>query len=106
MRAGELRQHVELQVPTRSQNTMNEWIDTFATQATVWGAIQPLSGRLLFSAQQANSEVEGRVVIRYRRDVKPSWRIKFGNRYFKILSIINSQEDKEELQLLYREIID
>jgi len=106
MNAGELRQRLELQAPINSTNDMLEVIQTFATQATVWGAVEPLSGNLLFTAQQADSEVQGRVRIRYRSDIQPTWRIKYGNRYLQILSIINPNERNRELYLLYKESLD
>ncbi|MFA5374131.1 MAG: phage head closure protein [Candidatus Omnitrophota bacterium] len=106
MNAGELRQRLELQAPITSTNDMLEVIHTFATQATVWGAVEPLSGNLLFTAQQTDSEVQGRVRIRYRSDIQPTWRIKYGNRYLQILSIINPNERNRELHLLYKESLD
>ena len=106
MRAGDLRQRLELQAPYVSANDMLEGTQAFSTQATVWGAVEPLSGNLLFSAQQANSEVQGRVRIRYRSDIQPTWRIKFGNRYLRILSIINVNERNQELHFLYKESLD
>jgi len=104
MRAGDLRQRIELQAPYRSLNSMNELIDTYTTKDTVWAAIEPLTGNRLFLAQQANSEVQGICRIRYRADVNPMWRIKFGYRYFQIISIIDRDEINKELHLTYKEI--
>lgn len=103
MRSGELKQRIELQIPTRSQSS-GEWLDTFTTQATIWGAIEPLSGNRLFLAQQANSQIQGVCRIRYREGVTPRMRLKFGTRIFQIVSIINRDEANQELQLWYREI--
>ena len=103
MRSGELNKRIELQIPTRSQSS-GEWIDTYTTQATIWGAIEPLSGNRLFLAQQANSQIQGVIRIRYRKDVTPKMRVKYNNRYFQIISIINKDESNKELQLWYREI--
>ena len=104
MRAGELKQRIELQSPYRSLNSMNELIDTYTTKATIWAAIEPLTGNRLFMAQQANSEVQGICRIRYRTDVNPLMRIKYGNRYFQIKVIIDRDELNKELHLLYQEI--
>ncbi len=106
MRIGELKQRIELQIPSRSQNSIGEWVDTFVTQATIWAAIEPLSGNRLFQAQQANSQVQGIIRIRYRSNIEPTMRIKQGERIFKILSIINLNEANEELHLLYKEALD
>lgn len=85
---------------------MGEYVDTWADYVTVWAAIEPLSGRLLFEAQQANSEVQGRVRIRYREDILSTMRMQFGSRYLQVLSIINNKERNEELQILYKEWLD
>lgn len=106
MKAGKLKQRIELQVPVISVNDMLEPFQSYITQATVWGAVEPLSGNLLFNAQQANSEVQGRVRIRYRSDIQPTWRIKYGDRYLKIISIINPLDSNQELHLLYKEALD
>lgn len=106
MKAGELRHRIEFQTNTPTANSMGEYVDTYTTLATVWGAVEPLSGSLLFSAQQTNSEVQGRVRIRYRDDIEPDMRMYFDSRYFKILSIIDYQERHQELQILYKEWLD
>ncbi len=103
MRAGDLNKRIELQLPARSISS-GETVDTFSTTATVWAAIEPLSGNRLFLAQQANSEGQGIIRLRYRTGVVPKMRIKYPDRYFQIISIIDRNEDNAELQLLYKEI--
>lgn len=78
------------------------WTDT----CTIWGQVEPLTGTLLFQAQQANSEASGRIKVRYRADLNASMRIKFGTRYFKILSLINPLEGNEYLIFYYKEYLD
>jgi SPP1 family predicted phage head-tail adaptor len=106
MESGKLDKRITLQanIPTKSDN--GEFVDTWVDQSTVWAAIEPLSGRAYFAAQQANSDVTGTVRIRYRADVKPSWRIKYGNRYFSIASLVNSKEERAELRIMYKETLE
>jgi len=85
---------------------MDEWVETWADWATVWGAILPNTGKRYFEAMQANSEVQGTIKIRYRTGVLPTMRVKFGSRIFKIISIVHPLEKKEELQILYKEMLD
>jgi len=105
MDSGKLDKRITLQanVPTKSDE--GEFVDTWVDMATVWAAIEPLSGRAYFTAQQANSDVTGTVRIRYRTDVKPSWRIKYGDRYFQIVTLINQGENRAELKIMYKEIL-
>lgn len=106
MESGKLNKYIELQAPVRSQNAMNEWIDTYTTQIFIWGAIEPLSGNRLFQAQQANSEVQGIIKIRYRRNFTATMRLKLGQRIFKIISIIDPDEQHQELNIYYKEVLD
>jgi len=106
MRAGELRQRVTLQKPTRSQNSFKEWVDSWTDVATVWGAVEPASGKQYFEAMQASSEVQGVVKIRYRSDIKSDWRLKLGSRVLQIISLVNVKELDKELHIYYKEALD
>lgn len=106
MKSGDLRHRIILEQPVRSKNAMGEQIDTFVSVATVWAAVEPLTGTWLFQAQQADSKVSGRVRIRYREDIKPTWRILFDGRYLSIVSILNPDERKKELIIMYSEALD
>ena len=106
MQAGKLRQHVVLQQPVAGSNAIGEIVDTWADVATVWAAIEPATGSWYYAGQQAESKVDGRVRIRYRSDVLPTWRIKYGDRYLSIVSILNPQERNKELTLMYLESLD
>ncbi len=104
--AGDLRQRVELQAPTYTTNSISETVITYITMATVWGAYRPLSGNLYFQAKQANSNVNGEVEIRYRSDVKPTWRLKIGEKILYIVTIINPESRNEKLWIKCTEALD
>jgi SPP1 family predicted phage head-tail adaptor len=106
MRAGLLRHRLTIQEPTQTQNDFDEWVDSWGDWATVWGSIEPNLGKRYFEAKQANSEVEGLIRIRYREGIEPTMRITFGDRIFKIISIVHPFERKRELHILYKEELD
>jgi len=106
MRAGQLRHRITLQKTTQTRSSFNEVEVSYTDVATVWAAIEWGSGRRYEEAAQLNAEVQGVVRIRYRSDVKPEWRIKYGNRYFQILSVANAYERDRELQLNCKELQD
>jgi SPP1 family predicted phage head-tail adaptor len=106
MRAGELNNRIILQKPTQSRASFGDMTTTFVDVATVWAAIEWQSGRRFESAKQLNSEVQGVIRIRYRSDIKPEWRLKYGDRYIQILSIANVYERDRELQLNCKEAQD
>ena len=106
MRAGLLRHRLTIQTLSRTQNAFDEWVESWTDWATVWGSIEANSGKRYFEAKQANSEVEGLIRIRYRDGVLPTMRMAWGDRIFKIISIVHPFERKRELHILYKEALD
>lgn len=102
--AGELNKKVVLQSYTTSQDSYGAEVKTYSDTATVWAKTTPLKGREYFQAKQINAEIELEIKIRYR-SVNPKMRIKFGARYFEILSVINVDEKNEELLLMCKEVV-
>lgn len=110
MRAGRLRHRITIQRPERVQNSIDEWVDTWVDVATVWGAIEPLTGRTFFEAQQANSDVSGKVTLRYKH-LEPTYRLRWTDwegvtQTYQIVSIIQPQQRSKETQVLYKEALD
>lgn len=105
MRSGQLRHRIDLQTKVASRGTFGEETITWRTEATVWGSIEPISGREYFLAYQVQSEVTHRIRLRYYKGVRPDWRIKFGSRVFDILSVINPEEKNSEMNLMCREFV-
>jgi SPP1 family predicted phage head-tail adaptor len=52
---------------------------------------------------QTTSEISHKIRIRYLASVTPKLRIKFGTRYFDIVSVINPDERNEYLEMMCRE---
>lgn len=60
--------------PAQDQNT-GAMEGPYVELATVWASIEALSARELIAAQAVASKVSGKIIIRYRNDIKPSQRI-------------------------------
>jgi len=104
MRAGRLRHRVTIQqlVPDPSIGGTDTWYD----YATAWGAMEPLRGREYLAAQQEGAEATGKITFRYISGVKPTMRIKHGDRIYEIVSPpIDSEERHIELQLMVKEVL-
>lgn len=103
MDAGALRHRITIQGRTADKNNYNEltdWQDVLTTQA----AINTLSGREFFAAEQTQSEVTHKITIRYKPGIKPSMRVQFGARNFDIMYVQNFEERNVELTLMCREL--
>jgi SPP1 family predicted phage head-tail adaptor len=103
MRAGRLRHRLTLQSKTTTQNAYGEAVVSWVNQGTVWGAIEPLSGRELYAQQQIQPETKVRVVMRYHSTIDESWRIVSGGKYYDIDTIINADERNRMLTIMCRQ---
>jgi SPP1 family predicted phage head-tail adaptor len=101
--AGQLNKRITFQTPVVIPI---EGITSYTDYCTVWAAIRPLVGNRRYQAQQYNSEIAGQIIIRYRNDITSSMRIKYLDRRFQILSIINPGEVNEALEIEYKELLD
>ena len=106
MKAGQLKHRIVIEQQAQTKNAIDEIILTWSTFCTVWAAIEPATGQTYYAANQLESKVDGRVRIRYRDDIEPTMRIKFGDRILNIVSIIHPQENRRELHLMYSEGLD
>ena len=105
MRSGELNKYITIQHPTKASDGMGNFTETWTDAASVWAAIWPISANELVRSMQQTMEITHRIRIRYRSAFRPDWRIKFGNRYFNIVSKINPNEKNELLDLMCKEAI-
>ena len=103
MNIGKLRHRI---TNLRQVNEVNDYgasTQTWKRVATVWADVRPLSGREYFSAQQVQSEVTTQIWLRHIEGIKPTMKVKFGEREFEILSVLNTQERDVSLQLMCKE---
>jgi SPP1 family predicted phage head-tail adaptor len=103
MQAGRLRHQVELQArvagsPQRTNSGAPD--EAWATQATLWAAIEPLRGKEFMESQAVNSAVTVRIRVRYRPNVDATMRILHGSTVYSIEAVINPNTKNEELQLM------
>lgn len=85
-------------------NSLNQPVYDWATFATVWGEVDPLKGREYIASKQAQAELTHRITIRYIPGIKPTMRIKWGERIFEIDGPpINPYESNYEIQLMCKE---
>ena len=100
---GELNKRITIQYKTRVGDGMGAFTETWNDSGTVWAAIWPVSANEQIQATQTVMTISHRIRIYYRSVFKSGWRVKFGNRYFAIVSVINPSEKNEWLDLLCKE---
>lgn len=107
MQSGRLRNRIELQDQTVTQNEFNEEIVAWTKVADLWADIRPSSmrERMLNSADQLQATIDHTIVIRWRSDISAKQRIVFGARIFDIEGYADRTGKRHELQLSCREVL-
>jgi len=101
---GRMNKRITLQYKTLVSDGMGSFTASWVDIATVWAAIIPVSTKERMMADQVSGEITHRIRTRYRRNIRASWRIKFGNRYFNINGPpINPNERNQWLDILVKE---
>lgn len=87
MEIGKLNKRIDIEAPTRIGDGMGGFTDTWTTVlSSIAAAIWPVSGKEQIRDMQNAGAITHKIRIRYLSVLRASWRIKFGNRYFAIVS--------------------
>lgn len=103
MSIGALNKIVTLQYSTRVADGMGGFSTTYVNAGTIFAAIWPVSANEVVQANAPTMVVSHRIRIRFRRDIKASWRIKYGEKYYGIVSIINQNMANRYLDIMAKE---
>lgn len=103
--SGKLRHWVVLQSPGTTQDaTTGEMIEHWATVAEVWAEVVPMSAREFQAAAAEQSEVRGRMTIRYRDDVGATMRVMYRGKVYEIHGVMEDADSmREHLTLMVGE---
>lgn len=100
---GKLRHRVTIESSSASRDEFGGEVLTWATVATVWAAVEPLSGREFLDARRQEAEVSTRIRIRYRAGLVPGMRVTWGDHIYDILAVIERESRRREVWLMVRE---
>jgi len=103
MQIGKLRHRIDIENQSLSSDGQGGSSRAWATRATVWSSIKPLRSEERFYNEQLKLQTTHEILLRYRDDVVSTDRIKYGSRYFEIVSIKNIDEGGRLLVLLAKE---
>jgi SPP1 family predicted phage head-tail adaptor len=94
MKIGDLRHRIELQSYTDFMDVYGKPVRAWATYATIWAQISPISSGESINGLQLNANTTHAILVRYRTDIQPNHRIVFGDRTFNIQGVRNLDETK------------
>jgi SPP1 family predicted phage head-tail adaptor len=87
MRVGSLNKRIDIQAPTKVSDGMGSYTQTYTTvMSSIAAAIWTVSGKETVQNMQNVGTITHKIRIQYRSVLRPTWRVKFGNRYFAIVS--------------------
>jgi len=107
MRAGALRNRIQIQAATASTGDYGEEIKTWATLISAWAEISPLMGREYVESAQVQAAISHRIRLRYRSDVDlyPTQRVVAGSKIYDIVSVQEVETRHREWVLMCLENI-
>jgi len=105
VRIGPKRHRVELQSVSCTPDNMGGQTDVWTTEAKVAASIWPNTAAEMIRAGSLTMIGTSKIRIRHYPGILASWRVKFGTRYYSIISIVDFEERGREIELLCREII-
>ena len=102
MNPGQLDQRVEISRFTSEPDEIGQMIETWATLATVWAAVEPQAGREFVAGGAAQSELTTRIRLRYRPGLTSGDRVTHDGRVYDVQSVIDYRSAKREIVLMCR----
>lgn len=104
MMAGNLRHRVEIGRYIPATDPFGDPLPpTWQTVATVWAAVEALTGRLYFEARQTAEQSDHRITIRWRSGIEPGQVVRHDGREFTVQAVLDRDGRKRWLELLCRE---
>jgi SPP1 family predicted phage head-tail adaptor len=108
IRGGELKHRIDFQQKTETTDSLgpggnHSWSNVTGL-TSIPAAIWPMSAKEQRQQGKLEMEISHQVRIRYISGVDEKYRIKFGSRYFDIVSLINAEECNVRYDIMAREI--
>lgn len=100
MRIGDLRHRVTIRQKQITHDSNGYPQETWENAATVWAAVEPLSGREYFQAAAVQAEQPVRFTIRYRSDITAEMRLRYEGKDYDIKAVIDLKGQHRWLQIM------
>ncbi len=91
---------------SEEENELKQLCQKLRPFRTVWGSVEPKSGKEYLEAGKERPELTYVVTVRYQKGITEDMYIKYKDRLFNIISIRNIREGNEMLEILCTEKIE
>jgi SPP1 family predicted phage head-tail adaptor len=102
--AGDLDKRGGLYQLSDARDSANEQLGQWVLVVERWAAIEPISGREYYLAQERHAEVSTKVTLRYCPQATAAMRWKYGNRWYDVISVIHPNERHDDTVLMCNEL--
>ena len=85
------------------ENALSQTEKALTEVKTIWASVEPTRGREYQEAQRIRPELTYKITTRYHKGITPDMFIKWGKRYFNIITIINVREKNAMLEIICAE---
>lgn len=102
-RIGAMRHHLTLEAVARSPDGGGGVTESWTSVADVWAAVIPVTGGESVVGEGVSGRITHVVFMRWRADVTPAMRLRFGTRLLDITAVIDVEERGRHLKCLCRE---
>lgn len=89
---GRLRHRVTIERQVTTVNEFGEQETGWVPAGSVWASVEPLSAREFIRAQQMQSQVSARIVMRYRPDLDASMRLIHRGTVYNIAGVLPDKD--------------
>lgn len=104
MNIGSMRHRILIQYPTIVRDGMGGETITWNDGDTVYASIWSTTAAEQIQANASTMVVSHRIRMRYRSDIMGNWRLKYGHKYYNIVSIIDKDMSHTSLELLCKAV--
>lgn len=106
MDIGRMNKRVTFCGRSEKKNALNQTEHVLEEIKTVWAGVEPTRGREYQEAQRIRPELTYKITTRYHTGITPDMLVKFQDRFFSIISIINVRERNAMLEIICTEYIE
>ena len=100
---GAMRHRITIETPTRVSDGMGGATITWATHATAWSKVEPMSANQVFWARHLEHRVTHKITLRYVAGITSDMRVSFESRIFHIKGIRDLEERNRFIELTCEE---
>lgn len=102
-----LNKRITIHTYKNSINELGQETQSLIELVTIWASVEPTNGREYYEAQKLRSELTWNIYIRYTKSFTPTpdMIISYGDRKFRIISVIDYQERHEMYKFVCTEVV-